>query len=56
MMAGPGQGAGKEVRPRSWFEVRWRQFRNAPRPVVRAVAADASVAILAGLLDRKSVV
>jgi hypothetical protein len=31
---------------RSWAEVRWRQFRNAPRPVVRAVAASLSVAIV----------
>lgn len=30
---------------RSWAEVRWRQFRGAPRPVVRAVAASLSVAI-----------
>jgi hypothetical protein len=29
---------------RSWAEVRWRQFRRAPRPVVRAVAASLSVA------------
>jgi hypothetical protein len=32
-------------RRRSWAEVRWRQFRGAPRPVVRAVAASLSVAI-----------
>jgi hypothetical protein len=38
------------VRQRSWLEVRWRQFRNAPRPVVRAVAADLSVAIVLGVL------
>jgi hypothetical protein len=31
---------------RSWAEVRWRQFRNAPRPVVRAVAASLSVALV----------
>ncbi len=31
---------------RSWAAVRWRQFRNAPRPVVRAVAASLSVAIV----------
>lgn len=31
---------------RSWAEVRWRQFRRAPRPVVRAVAASLSVAIV----------
>jgi hypothetical protein len=33
-------------RERSWAEVRWRQFRRAPRPVVRAVAASLSVAIV----------
>ncbi len=32
-------------RRRSWAEVRWRQFRHAPRPVVRAVAASLSVAL-----------
>ena len=31
---------------RSWAEVRWRQFRRAPRPVVRAVLASLSVAIV----------
>ena len=31
---------------RSWAAVRWRQFRNAPRPVVRAVVASLSVAIV----------
>ena len=31
---------------RSWVEIRWRQFRHAPRPVVRAVAASLSVAIV----------
>ena len=40
----------REVRQRGWFEVRWRQFRNAPRPVVRAVVADLSVAVVLGLL------
>jgi hypothetical protein len=38
------------VRRRSEVEVRWRQFRNAPRPVVRAVAASLSVATGLGLL------
>jgi hypothetical protein len=31
---------------RSWAEVRWRQFRRAPRPVVRAVAASLSIAVV----------
>lgn len=33
-------------KPRSWGEIRWRQFRNAPRPVVRAVAASLSIALV----------
>ena len=35
---------GPPVRRRSWGEVRWRQFRNAPRPVVRAVLSSLVVA------------
>ena len=35
---------------RSWAEVRWRQFRGAPRPVVRAVVASLSVAVVLALL------
>lgn len=35
------------VAHRSWAQVRWRQFRNPPRPVVRAVA---SSLIVAGIL------
>lgn len=34
---------------RSWLEVRWRQFRNAPRPVFRAVASSLSVAVILGV-------
>ena len=34
---------------RSRLEVRWRQFRNAPRPVVRAVTSSLIVAIACGL-------
>jgi hypothetical protein len=37
------------VRTRSWAEIRWRQFRNAPRPVVRAVLSSLIVAIVLGL-------
>lgn len=37
------------VRRRSWLEVRWRQFRNAPRPIVRAVASSLVVAIALGV-------
>ncbi len=37
------------VRQRSEVEIRWRQFRNAPRPVVRAVLASLLVAVALGL-------
>ena len=33
---------------RSWLEIRWRQFRNAPRPVVRAVGSSLGVAVVLG--------
>ena len=33
------------MRRRSWAEVRWRQFRHAPRPIVRAVLSSLLVAI-----------
>jgi hypothetical protein len=34
---------------RSWLQVRWRQFRNAPRPVFRAVVSSLTVAVALGL-------
>ncbi|MBI2762393.1 MAG: hypothetical protein HYX54_01360 [Chloroflexi bacterium] len=34
---------------RSWLDIRWRQFRNAPRPVVRAVGANLLVAGILGI-------
>lgn len=37
------------VRQRSWAEVRWRQFRRAPRPVVRAVLSSLIVAVVLAL-------
>jgi hypothetical protein len=40
---------GTEVRRRGWFEVRWRQFRRAPRPVVRAVVSSLCVALALGV-------
>lgn len=36
----------RPVRPRSWVEIRWRQFRNAPRPVVRAVLSSLILAVI----------
>lgn len=38
------------VRHRSWAEVRWRQFRNAPRPIVRAVLSSLIVAVVLAAL------
>jgi hypothetical protein len=37
-----------EVRQRGWLEIRWRQFRRAPRPVVRAVLSSLIVAVVLG--------
>ena len=49
MSRSPTPDVRREVRQRSWAEVRWRQFRNAPRPVVRAVLSSLIVAIVLGL-------
>jgi hypothetical protein len=38
--------AARTPRRRSWAEIRWRQLRNAPRPVVRAVLSSLVVAIV----------
>jgi hypothetical protein len=38
------------IRQRSWAEVRWRQFRNAPRPVVRAVLSSLGIAVALALV------
>jgi hypothetical protein len=50
-MTGPSadRRASAEIRHRGWLEVRWRQFRRAPRPVVRAVASSLSVATILGV-------
>ena len=50
-MTAPSGAAGGPDRPvavrqRSWGEVRWRQFRHAPRPVVRAVLSSLILAIV----------
>lgn len=46
----PGAPGGTPVRHRSWAEVRWRQFRRAPRPVVRAVLSSLVVAVALAVL------
>jgi DMSO/TMAO reductase YedYZ heme-binding membrane subunit len=51
--AEPRPGASRDpgdVRRRGWLEVRWRQFRRAPRPVVRAVASSLTVALVLGIV------
>jgi hypothetical protein len=51
-MAGPDAPSARprpEIRRRSELEIRWRQFRNAPRPVVRAVLSSLVVAVVLGL-------
>jgi hypothetical protein len=47
--AGRDEGPRARVRQRGFFEVRWRQFRNAPRPIVRAVLGSLVVAVALGL-------
>lgn len=44
-----GPGAGRPGQ-RSWLEVRWRQLRNPPPPVLRAVLSDLAVAVVLGVL------
>ncbi len=42
-------GSRPTPRRRGPIEVRWRQLRNAPRPVVRAVMSSLAVAVVLGL-------
>jgi hypothetical protein len=50
-MAGPSadRPPRRDVAQRGFLEIRWRQFRNAPRPVVRAVASSLVVASVLGV-------
>jgi hypothetical protein len=41
-------GTPRQARERSWAEVRWRQARNPPPPVLRAVLANLAVASVGG--------
>ena len=41
--------SGPQIRRRGELEIRWRQFRNAPRPVVRAVLSSLVVAVVLGV-------
>jgi hypothetical protein len=49
--AATGSGADPHppARRRGFVEIRWRQFRNAPRPVVRAVLSSLVIAVALGL-------
>lgn len=42
-------GRSADVRERSWLAIRWRQLRNPPPPVLRAVLANLGVAIVAAV-------
>lgn len=46
MTRAPSDRSATPIRHRSWAEIRWRQFRHAPRPVVRAVTASLSIAVV----------
>lgn len=47
----PGSaGPSPRVVRRSWLSIRWRQFRNAPQPILRAVLANLTVAAVAGVV------
>lgn len=51
----PGPPVGRPAIPpppreRGWLEIRWRQFRRAPTPVVRAVLSSVAVAAVLGIL------
>lgn len=46
MTRGERPGRAEAVPRRSWAEIRWRQFRHAPRPVVRAVLASLVIAVV----------
>ncbi|MEX2547754.1 MAG: hypothetical protein WD830_08195 [Chloroflexota bacterium] len=40
--------SGRNPQSRSWLAVRWRQLRNPPPPVLRAVLANLAIAALGG--------
>lgn len=46
----PGRSEAAAIKQRSELEIRWRQARNAPPPVVRAVLANVAVAFVGGVL------
>lgn len=49
-IAQPPAAPRDEVQPRSELDIRWRQARNPPPPVVRAVAANVAVAAIGGIV------
>lgn len=46
----PEEAPEPDVPQRSELEIRWRQTRNAPPPVVRAVLANVSIAVVGGII------
>ncbi len=47
---GDAAASNADVQPRGELEIRWRQARNAPPPVVRAVLANVSIAVIGGII------
>lgn len=45
----PSPAPAPGVRRRGFLEVRWRQFRRAPKPVFRAVVSSLSIAVVLGI-------
>jgi hypothetical protein len=48
-MTAPAPAPRPDVRRRGFVEVRWRQFRRAPKPVFRAVMSSLVVAVVLGV-------
>jgi hypothetical protein len=48
--ASPGEERSRPLQERTWLEVRWRQARNPPPPVLRAVLANLAVAVVGGIV------
>jgi hypothetical protein len=46
----PAERERRAVKERSELEIRWRQARNPPPPVLRAVLANLAVAVIGGLI------
>ncbi len=45
----PAPGSVPAPKRRGFFDIRWRQFRRAPRPVFRAVVSSLGIALVLGV-------